>query len=339
MENTTLRPSSTVKRKRDSLSQCNTDELQSSYHRQRKKVKNTNHLIVTPRAVSPEKPTDRPRKSAGDKRHFLKQDIRYYLQFQQRKIQLYQPTLPKLLAIFAKKKTLDTLNKTNCRPPKDIRYYFFTKPKKRTFRQPLIKSEFERIESKKKCCSTFNKRYVLISNIKVFFSNALEISTLKPLKIRLKRFPSLKSQEMAKPYSWIRGCGGYCKDRLRNGIAYLYMLSPNEDSIDIVAFDIQSKKRVGQCIYDKLTLSLIEVTKKFQRQGIGLNFIKIAAKYLEEKPHYSKSIDHNSRYRLTPEGSALVSKALKKRIISEEQIYREPLHSPSGYYQAAPYNP
>ncbi len=66
-------------------------------------------------------------------------------------------------------------------------------------------------------------------------------------------------------------------------------------------------------------LTHVSVDLLFQKQGIGTQLIRFINKCAPQF-HVYAGIEHNSRYRLTQEGAALIQSCQRKSILDEEQV-------------------
>ena len=66
-------------------------------------------------------------------------------------------------------------------------------------------------------------------------------------------------------------------------------------------------------------LTHISVDSLFQKQGIGTQLIRFIHKHAPQF-HVYAGIEHNSRYRLTHEGAALIQSCQRKGILDDEQV-------------------
>ncbi|MEC7030044.1 MAG: hypothetical protein VXW87_00020 [Pseudomonadota bacterium] len=120
---------------------------------------------------------------------------------------------------------------------------------------------------------------------------------------------------------------GFKKARFRSGIAYLCNVF--HSSIDLVAIDIASQQRVGECEFDDNILSHINVEPAFRRRKIATTFLSLANTLMANTAQYCTSQLVNSRYRLTEDASYLLQYALKKGLVKKDQLCHSPILSPS----------
>lgn len=66
-------------------------------------------------------------------------------------------------------------------------------------------------------------------------------------------------------------------------------------------------------------LTHVSVDSLFQKQGIGTQLIRFINKHAPQF-HVYAGVEHNSRYRLTQEGAALIQSCQRKGILDEEQV-------------------
>lgn len=66
-------------------------------------------------------------------------------------------------------------------------------------------------------------------------------------------------------------------------------------------------------------LEHVSVENLFRRQGIGKNLIRFINKH-DTQFHVFGGVEHNSRYRLTEEGAALIQSCQRAGILDEEQV-------------------
>lgn len=66
-------------------------------------------------------------------------------------------------------------------------------------------------------------------------------------------------------------------------------------------------------------LTHVSVISLFQKQGIGTQLIRFINTHAPQF-HVYAGVEHNSRYRLTQEGAALIQSCQKKGILEEEQV-------------------
>ena len=66
-------------------------------------------------------------------------------------------------------------------------------------------------------------------------------------------------------------------------------------------------------------LTHVSVDSLFQKQGIGTQLIRFINKHAPQF-HVYAGVEHNSRYRLTQEGAALIQSCQRKSILDEEQV-------------------
>ena len=84
-------------------------------------------------------------------------------------------------------------------------------------------------------------------------------------------------------------------------------------------------------------LEHISVNERFRRQGIGKNLIRFINKH-DQQFHVYAGVEHNSRYRLTEEGAALIRACEDSGILNEEQVILSTVPcSPASLYSSRSY--
>jgi len=84
-------------------------------------------------------------------------------------------------------------------------------------------------------------------------------------------------------------------------------------------------------------LEHISVDERFRRQGIGKNLIRFISKH-DMQFHVYAGVEHNSRYRLTEEGAALVHACQHFGILEDEQVILSTVPcSPASLYSSRSY--
>jgi hypothetical protein len=117
---------------------------------------------------------------------------------------------------------------------------------------------------------------------------------------------------------------GYKKSRFRHGLAYT--CNKDQGTLGLVVFDIKTHTRVGQCKFDKFSLSNIEVKTQFRHKKIGLTFLKIANILTANRVLFCTTLSGESDYRICTDGMGLLRHALSKNIIKSDQfVSTEPI--------------
>ena len=84
-------------------------------------------------------------------------------------------------------------------------------------------------------------------------------------------------------------------------------------------------------------LEHISVDERFRRQGIGKYLIRFINKH-DQQFHVYAGVEHNSRYRLTEEGAALIRACENSGILNDEQVILSTVPcSPASLYSSRSY--
>lgn len=111
---------------------------------------------------------------------------------------------------------------------------------------------------------------------------------------------------------------------------------------DQFVFKDSQKKFIstGTCIAtaiidDDSALEHINVETAFQHQGIGRRLIQFITKHAPQFYVFT-GVEHNSRYRLTEEGAALIKSCQRKKILQHDQVIETTVpQSPSSHSRSS----
>lgn len=118
------------------------------------------------------------------------------------------------------------------------------------------------------------------------------------------------------------------KDAVRTYKGYCYSTTNNFREYEVHTigdhlleghFLPEGTKIASATVDDDSTLESIFVAKKFRRQGIGKNLIHFIKK-CDTQFHVYAGTEHNSRYRLTEEGAALIHACQCDGILEDSQV-------------------
>tara|TARA_R110000868_G_scaffold380784_5_gene647074 strand:+ start:11183 stop:11794 length:612 start_codon:yes stop_codon:yes gene_type:complete len=108
------------------------------------------------------------------------------------------------------------------------------------------------------------------------------------------------------------------------------------------AYEPVSQRRVGELeLDDEHALINIKVRQDFRLRGIGKKLVYFANKTNLGRHQEARLIvfagqAHNSRYRLTAEGHALIHSCLRHRILQHDQVIAESMRSPTQRSSVSP---